>query len=207
MNLCLLQDSLLTSGEDTHNQKIDRLAAPDLTASSYARKKEDRTLCREDLACAVENLIEGLKQDLNFRDLQTIEMIFYCQLRNKDIAQILTIDEKQVALIKHRAIKQIQDAIQKLSHHDLTDSDVLDGLLCELWQERRLSCLKRSTIGSYLLGTLEKKWHDYVHFHLERLGCRFCLANFEDLRNQTSDENAVVLRNRILQSTVGFLSR
>jgi RNA polymerase sigma factor (sigma-70 family) len=207
MNLCLLQDSLLTSGEDTHNQKIDRLAAPDLTASSYARKKEDRTLCREDLACAVENLIEGLKQDLNFRDLQTIEMIFYCQLRNKDIAQILTIDEKQVALIKHRAIKQIQDAIQKLSHHDLTDSDVLDGLLCELWQERRLSCLKRSTIGSYLLGTLEKKWNDYVHFHLERLGCRFCLANFEDLRNQTSDENAVVLRNRILQSTVGFLSR
>jgi RNA polymerase sigma factor (sigma-70 family) len=209
MNLCLLQDTLPASiGEDdAHDQKIDRLAAPDLTASSYARKKEDRTICREELACAMENLIEGLKQDLNFRDLQIIEMVFYCQLRNKDIAGVLNIDEKQIALIKHRAIKQIQGVVQKSSHSDLAGSDDLDGLLCELWQEHRLSCLKRSTIGSYLLGTLDKNWHEYVHFHLESLGCRFCRANFDDLQNQTRDESAAILRNRILQSTVGFLSR
>lgn len=199
MNLCLLQDRTFASNP------IDQLAAPDLTASSYVRKKEDRILCRRELAEAMTGFIEGLKQNLNFRDLQIIEMIFYGQMRNKEIASILNLDEKQVALVKHRAVKQIQERIQRPSSHDPAGhGDLDDGLLGELWQEHRPSCLKRSTIGSYLLGTLDPDWHAYVEFHLERLGCRFCRANFDDLKHQTADENAARFRDRILQSTVGF---
>lgn len=83
--------------------------------------------------------------------------------------------------------------------------DAADAMVTEIWQEHRLSCPKRSTIGSHLLGTLEPAWNDYVHFHLERLGCRFCRANLDDLREQTRSEALPALRHRILESTVGFL--
>jgi RNA polymerase sigma factor (sigma-70 family) len=203
MNLCLLQDSTLA--DDESRPGIDHFAAADPTASFYARKKEDRVHCREILADAMSLLIEKLKKSLNFRDLQIIEMIFYCQFKNKDIARILSMDEKQVALIKHRAIEQIRSNISPDQNSESDDFN--DGLFSEIWQTYRLSCLKRSTIGSYLLGTLEKPWLDYVEFHLKQLGCRFCQANLDDLSQQMAGENTVTMKNRILQSTLGFLSR
>jgi hypothetical protein len=71
----------------------------------------------------------------------------------------------------------------------------------------RLSCPKRSTIGAWLLGTLEAPWAAYVPFHVERLGCRFCQANLEDLRRPARQGEAIQARKRILASTVGFLRK
>jgi len=62
-------------------------------------------------------------------------------------------------------------------------------------------------IGAYLLGTIDPPWQAYVAFHLDRLGCRFCRANLDDLRRQTAGEESRTLERQILQSTVGFLRR
>ena len=83
----------------------------------------------------------------------------------------------------------------------------LGSMLSEIWQTQRLSCLKRSTIGAWLLGTLDEAWSGYVEFHIERLGCEFCRANLDDLRRQTQSDTPPAFHQRIMQSTVGFLSR
>ena len=80
------------------------------------------------------------------------------------------------------------------------------SLLTELWEDQRPTCPKRSTIGRYLLKTLEEPWRSYVEFHVEKLGCHFCRANLEDLQKQTAAE-PVEVRERVLQSTVGFFRR
>jgi hypothetical protein len=76
----------------------------------------------------------------------------------------------------------------------------------EVWEEQRLTCPKRSTIGRYVLGTLEPQWQELVDFHLNRLGCRFCRANLDDLQKKTEQDSAVV-RDRILHSTIGFFRK
>jgi RNA polymerase sigma factor (sigma-70 family) len=212
-SVCLLQDVLPTgSDEDSRGESMD-LASPDPTASFYARRNEDHELHADALAAALDALIEGHKQAENLRDLQIVEMLFYCQLRNKDIAEIAGVTENHVAVTKHRSLKTIRDRVAAGATSSTTAAakgdtsfDLPDSLLTEIWQERRLSCLKRNTIGAYLLGTLEPQWQDYVQFHLDRLGCQFCRANLEDLQEKTKDDTPSI-RQRIMQSTVGFLSR
>src|ERR1700754_3418991 len=52
----------------------------------------------------------------------------------------------------------------------------------EVWRRGRLSCPNRRQLGSYLLGTLETEVSDYIEFHLQVVGCRYCDANLQDLR-------------------------
>jgi RNA polymerase sigma factor (sigma-70 family) len=201
------------------------LASPDPTASWYARRDEEQAWQASVLREALVELIAHLKSSENFRDLQIVEMLFYCQLRNKDIAQAVGVRENQVGVLKHRVIDRIRQHVQRASARSGDRKGAVAGaaplphgrgsalfeppdeLLSRLWQEERLSCLKRSTIGAYLLGTLDEPWHDYVAFHLDRLGCQFCRANLEDLRAQTEVDTGSAFRDRIMQSTVGFLSR
>jgi hypothetical protein len=76
-----------------------------------------------------------------------------------------------------------------------------------VWAQGRLSCPKRNTIGAYLLGTLDEPWRDYVAFHLDQLGCRFCQANHDDLRRALDESESQAIRQRIMKSTVGFLRK
>jgi hypothetical protein len=46
-----------------------------------------------------------------------------------------------------------------------------------------------------------------VDFHLNRLGCRFCRANLEDLRRRDVEDKSQSLYVRIMESTVGFLRK
>lgn len=204
--VCLLEDVRPANHTDDPAQAAGQLVGPDPTASWYARRQEDHDLQRAALAAALRGLIDHYKQSRSFRDLQVIEMLFYCQLRNKDIAEIAGVTPNHVALLKHRSLGQIRD---RLADHPAAASSVEppDTLLTEIWREYRLSCLKRSTVGAYLLGTLEPAWHEYVAFHLDRLGCGFCRANLEDLQAKTADQGPRDLRDRILQSTVGFLHK
>ncbi|HOA73944.1 MAG TPA: sigma-70 family RNA polymerase sigma factor [Phycisphaerae bacterium] len=214
VNVCLLQDGLSPDGESDPGNLP--LAAPDPTASWYARRDEDHDLKRSALAAALTDLIEGYKRELNFRDLQIVEMLFYCQLRNKDISQTAGVTVNHVAVIKHRCLNQIREQILRRLPRQSDAADLFtgadgpvpeaaDSMIAEIWQERRLSCPKRSTLGAWMLGTLEPAWTDYVRFHVERLGCRFCRANLDDLEQQTATEPAQTFRDRILQSTIGFL--
>jgi hypothetical protein len=76
----------------------------------------------------------------------------------------------------------------------------------EVWRRARLTCLTRQQLGNYLLGVLDPDWHDYVEFHLRTVGCRFCQANLEDLRQATAAiPEAQQRRQKYFQSSIGSL--
>ncbi len=211
LNACLLQDAYGndSSSGDASGQVV---AAPDPTVSWYVRRDEQRDIHREALAQALHDLVEGYRQSLNFRDLQIVEMLFYSQLRNKDVARQMELTEQHVAQIKHRCLKQIREnATTRLAEAGSQSGTALaevlgeESMLTRVWEELRLSCPKRSTIGAFLLGTLDEAWRQYVDFHLNQLGCRYCRANLEDLQAQTAPDRRESFRQRIMESTVGFL--
>jgi RNA polymerase sigma factor (sigma-70 family) len=206
-SVCLLQDTYVSDSSEGGTDAAERLPAPDLTASSYARREEDHDAQRHALAAALTAIIREYQDAQNFRDLSVIEMLFYCQLRNKDIAHVASVSENHVAILKHRALKRIQDQLARLPALQGPATEPSDALLSYIWQEYRPSCLKRNTIGAYLLGTLDEEWQGYVKFHLETLGCTFCQANYDDLQQETAEDADQGLRDRILESTVGFLKR
>jgi len=217
MRLCSLQDVLdsggaagggsSSGGGDETREAASRIAGDDPTPSWYARRDEQAGLDRSALALALRALLDRLKEAGNLRDLRVIECLFYGQLRNKDVAKIAGIDEKHVALIKHRALNEVREHVVRNSAAGSTSLPVYgDSMVTEVWEEQRLTCPKRSTIGRYLLGTLDPPWQELVDFHLNRLGCRFCRANLDDLQKKTEEDSAVV-RDKILHSTIGFFKR
>jgi len=204
-SLCRLTESL-----DAQDQPSN-IAGNSPTASWYVRRDEAHDAAKTALAAALIELTDRLRRDLNFRDLQMLELLFYAQARNKDIASILQLDEQQVALQKHRWLKNLNRLIAKTGPGAEANSPIgadglSDSLLTELWQELRPTCPKRSTIGAFVLKTLEEPWERYLDFHLNLLGCTFCRANREDLEREPAGDRSSY-RQRILQSTVGFLSR
>jgi hypothetical protein len=76
-----------------------------------------------------------------------------------------------------------------------------------IWRRERLSCPTREELGSFLLGVLEPGLADYIRFHLEQVGCRWCLANYEDLQRQHtgSTPQDQLRRQKYFQSTAGHL--
>jgi RNA polymerase sigma factor (sigma-70 family) len=174
--------------------------APGGTASAYARQVEQLDQSRSALAGAIGELVEEFRSTLNFRDLQLAEMLFFAQMRNKDVAAAAGLDEKYVGLLKHRWIKQLRAQVQG----DAGAGDVgAESLLNDVWESYRPSCPKRTTLGGYLLETLSPDWHAYVDFHVNRLKCRFCNANLADLRKETA-ASADQFRHRVMESSVGF---
>jgi anti-sigma factor RsiW len=82
--------------------------------------------------------------------------------------------------------------------------------LGEIWRRRRLSCPSREQLGSYLLGVLADDETDYVKFHLDTVGCRYCAANVHDLQSQQSSADANQVekrRHRYFQSSAGYLHK
>jgi len=218
--VCLIQDTWDSDHEEGSSDLLDIVESPAQTASWYARADEQQDTQKTVLAEALSEIVDGMKKALNFRDLQIIEMLFYCQIPNKDVARRMGLDEKAVALIKHRNLKQIREKIgrrlEALGRRpedggQRTDSsceaEIPDSLLTDLWEYYRFSCPKRNTIGAYMLGTLEPDWHKYVEFHIKVLGCRFCQANLDDLQSQSQETQQEAFQARIMESTIGFLSR
>ena len=214
-HVCLIQDACEGDTEEGASDLLDVVAGPVQTASWYARADEQYDMQKTMLAQALSELIDGFKKALRFRDLQVIEMLFYCQIPNKDVARTLGMDEKAVALIKHRALKQIRESVGRGAEpvsapsdgQPVDSSEQFEHLLTDLWEHHRFSCPKRNTIGAYMLGTLEPDWHKYVEFHLDVLGCRFCRANRDDLQAQSQETKQQAFQVRIMESTVGFLHR
>lgn len=198
VTLCSLQDSRGDSSAADYFQP----ESEELSASQYVQRNETREQQQDLLWSALDSAISRLQQEQRFRDLQIIEMLFYAQLRNKEIGNLLNIDEKQVALVKHRLIKRLAQNVS--ISEDLAD----DMLLTRLWEQNRPSCPKRSTLGKWLLGTLDEDWDAYVAFHVETLGCRFCQANREDLQSATQPATQTKsVHQRIMQSSIGFFRR
>ena len=177
----------------------------DHSASWYVRRDEERQDDYLALTTVLLGEVEKLKRDERFEDLQVIHLLLFAQRRNRDVAEQLDLSEKAVALKKHRFLEKLRDALPR-SARDASDSTA-DDLLTSLWSDFRPSCPKRTTLGKFQLGTLNPAWDEYVAFHVETLGCQFCSASLDDLAELASASQADVtapLRDRIMQSTVGF---
>jgi hypothetical protein len=77
-----------------------------------------------------------------------------------------------------------------------------------VWRRRRLCCPSREQLGSFLLDALEAEHHDYIKFHLETIGCSFCLANLADLQSlqQEPAAKARERRKRIFETSSRYLN-
>ena len=200
-------DVILCGELSASSSSSDRPGAEskDHSASWYVRREEDRQDDYLALTTALLGEVEKLKRDERFEDLQVIDLLLFAQRRNRDVAELLDLSEKAVALKKHRFLEKLRDALPT-SARDAADSTA-DDLLTSLWADFRPSCPKRTTLGKFQLGTLATNWDEYVAFHIETLGCQFCSASLDDLAELASTVQAgesAPLRDRIMQSTVGF---
>ncbi len=77
----------------------------------------------------------------------------------------------------------------------------------DIWRGGRLSCPDRDQLGSFLLGALSDEADDYIRFHLETVGCRYCGANLEDLQSRQSQTQSEVQgrRQKYFQTSAGLL--
>ena len=78
-----------------------------------------------------------------------------------------------------------------------------------IWRSYRLSCPTRGQLGSFLLEVLDTDQADYVRFHLESIGCRYCESSLEDLRSQHATTDAAeqkTRRQKYYQSSAGYLT-
>ena len=76
-----------------------------------------------------------------------------------------------------------------------------------IWRRQRLSCPGREQLGSFLLDVLDDNESDYIRFHLETVGCPYCVANLADLKalQQEPATKAKERRQRYFQSSAGYL--
>jgi RNA polymerase sigma-70 factor (ECF subfamily) len=178
------------------------------TPSDHVMHQEARRQQEQLLGDILRQLIHELRDRDAFDDLQVIELVFFAGKRNLDVGELLDIDQKAVAGIKFRAIQKLQGYLQQRepSVTDcLTEGDA-DITVGRVWRDKRLTCLKRSTLGSYLLGVLDEPWRSYTQFHLDVVGCPMCVANLADLQSE-EDQRTPVDQERMFQSSVGFLRK
>lgn len=80
--------------------------------------------------------------------------------------------------------------------------------LGEIWRRHRVSCPSRTELGNHLLGILPAGQAEFIRFHLEAVGCRYCQANLSDLQNQQAEAaEAADRRKKYFQSSAGLLPR
>jgi hypothetical protein len=99
------------------------------------------------------------------------------------------------------------DPLRKQLRQVMQERDRGEHSLGAVWRRERLTCPNRETLGSYLLQVLDEAEQDYIAFHLETVGCPFCLANLADLETLQKEPapKARERRRRIFQTSAGFL--
>ncbi len=87
--------------------------------------------------------------------------------------------------------------------------DAGEHTLGEIWRTGRVSCASREELGSYLLGVLGEEAVDYIEFHTDEAGCRYCQANLADLRDRQGEAASEIetRRRKFFQSSAGYLRR
>jgi hypothetical protein len=90
----------------------------------------------------------------------------------------------------------------------MQERDRGDHSISAVWRRERLSCPTREQLGSYLLQVLDDGLQEYIDFHLQMIGCAFCLANLADLKalQQETGPKTHERRRRIFASSAGYLT-
>jgi len=79
----------------------------------------------------------------------------------------------------------------------------------EIWRRGRLSCPTRHQLGSFLLGALPSELAQYLKFHIETIGCRYCAASLDDLREAgaANTTETAQRRQKYFQSSAGHVPK
>ena len=205
-SVSLIQDVFSSAQDGDMTNPAAIIPDPGPSASWCVSTNEQHEITQNILAQALAKLLKGFKSSLEFQNLKTIELLFYCRISSADISRLLGTEATAVRVFKHRCLKQIK---KQLAPHKIsldTISVDFENLLTEIWKSKRLSCPKRNTIGAFLLEKLDPDWFDYVDFHLTFVGCHFCRANLKDLKNNQTTDREKLFKKQIMASTVGFLS-
>lgn len=116
-------------------------------------------------------------------------------------------DEQMTAI--EAALRDQPDLAERLAYL-VGQRDAGVHTLGAIWRRHRLTCPSREQLGSYLLEVLSPEHTEYVRFHLEVVGCRYCAASLDDLRQQhaaTDLDDSRTRRQRYFQSSAGYLSK
>lgn len=89
----------------------------------------------------------------------------------------------------------------------LRNRDSAGNTVGDIWRRLRLSCPTRTQLGSYLLGACSPELADYVEFHTQQVGCRYCSANLEDLDRPAAEAESVQRRQKFFQSSAGYMKQ
>lgn len=87
----------------------------------------------------------------------------------------------------------------------IDDRDRGGHTLGEIWRRSRASCPGRAVWAAWVDGRLGDAMSQYLNFHLESIGCRYCHANVEDLRHHDSSREAASRVRKIFETSVGRL--
>src|SRR5687768_15837082 len=148
--LCLLGDAPAGVADENPASRDPTSVEP--SASWYVRRDEQADRQRDALAAAMNALLLRYKQAERLRDIQILELLFYAQVRNQEVARTVGVEERAVAVLKHRWLQELADSVSA-SGIQWDPALMSDSLLTETWEQQRLTCPKRTTIGRHLLGT------------------------------------------------------
>jgi RNA polymerase sigma factor (sigma-70 family) len=191
------------SGDDPLMNAI----SPGSEASSYMRHQESIAEDYRGLYDAIRAVAGQLREQRKFRELKLAEGIFYAGMPNRELATLMNCDANEIAVVKHRLLARISQATQQAISGRSSDPEInatRSDLLTLVWEAQRPSCPKRTTLGKYALGILPDDWSEYVHFHVQQLGCLFCGANLAELTDQNLNQADSQTSARLFQSTIGF---
>lgn len=104
------------------------------------------------------------------------------------------------------AMRDDSDLVERLSTV-ISRRDAGVHSLGDIWRRHRTSCPTREQLGSFLLGAVSAEQEDYIRFHIETIGCRFCGANLEDMKRRQgeSDSATATRRRKYFESSAGYL--
>jgi hypothetical protein len=105
--------------------------------------------------------------------------------------------------------KQIRDnpKLRALFDQVRQEEDRGEHSVGAIWRRDHISCPSRDQLGGYLLQALDDDLIGYLEFHLTVVGCSFCTANLDDLRQKQAEAAGAAKgrRKRIVNSTAGVL--
>jgi hypothetical protein len=115
------------------------------------------------------------------------------------------LSEPETARIE-QALRQ-SEALQRRLRAIMQERDRGEHSLGAIWRRHRLSCPSRDQLGSFLLQVLPDVEQDYIDFHLQTVGCAYCLANLADLQTLQKEPTpkASARRRRYFESSAGYL--
>jgi len=100
------------------------------------------------------------------------------------------------------------ESLRRMLRIVMQERDRGEHSISAVWRRERLSCPTREQLGSFLLQALDDGQQEYVEFHLQTVGCAYCLANLADLKalQQEAGPKTQERRRRIFASSAGYLA-